>query len=149
MIASETSATSSSEPCENKAQAQKKLVEEIKVQWKLLWNERFDDKKLAEGVSLNDYSILHVERGTVIHATRNFKALSFKEILDTNMVQNPERYIPPSTSVGGWGKFIKKEITNQSNQKRGGRAAAYLAEKPSKPTSQQPKKGGRGWLHST
>jgi hypothetical protein len=148
VIASQTTPASSIEPYESKAQAQKKLVEELKVQWKLLWSQRFDDKKLAEGVSVNDYSILHVERGTIIHATRNFKALSFKEILEQHLVENPDRYIPPATSVGGWNKFIQKEITSQSRQKRGGRTAAYISEKPGKSASQQPKKGGRGWLHA-
>jgi hypothetical protein len=149
VIASQTSPDSSCEPFESKAQAQKRLVEELKVQWKLLWSERFDDKKLAEGVSVNDYSFLDVERGTIIHATRNFKALSFREILELHLVENPDRYIPPATSVGGWSKFIKKEIISQSFPKRGGRAASYLAEKPHKSASQQSKKGGRGWLHTT
>jgi hypothetical protein len=52
--------------------AQKELVEELKVQWKLLWSERFDDKVRAEGVSVSDYASLSVERGTIIHATRDF-----------------------------------------------------------------------------
>ena len=147
MIASQPPNASLNESYECRAEAQKKLVEELKVQWKLLWSERFDDKELAEGVSVNDYSILRVERGTIIHATRNFKALSFKEILEQHMVENPDRFVQPETNVGGWSKFIKKEITNQSLQKRCNRAASYLAEKHDKPVSQQPKKGGRGWLH--
>ncbi|MGA2682392.1 MAG: hypothetical protein ABSF44_11415 [Candidatus Bathyarchaeia archaeon] len=147
MIASQPPNAPLNESFKSKAEAQKKLVEELKVQWKLLWSERFDDKELAEGVSVNDYSILRVERGTVIHATRNFKALSFKEILEQHMVENPDRFVQPETNAGGWSKFIKKEITNQSLPKRGKRAASYLAEKPDKPVSQQPKKGGRGWLH--
>ena len=49
---------------------------------------------------------------------------------------------------GGWNKFIKTEIT--CNTKKGSRAAAYNAEKTTtkKGANQQPKKGGRGWLHS-
>jgi hypothetical protein len=39
--------------------------------------ERFDDKTKAEGVSVANYSSLKVERGTVIHATRDFKPLNF------------------------------------------------------------------------
>jgi hypothetical protein len=147
VIASQPPNASLNESYKSRAEAQKKLVEELKVQWKLLWSERFDDKELAEGVSVNDYSILRVERGTIIHATRNFKASSFKEILEQHMVENPDRFVQPETNVGGWSKFIKKEITGQSLQKRGKRAACYLAEKPDRPVSQQPKKGGRGWLH--
>ena len=37
--------------------AQKELVEKLKVQWKLLWSERFDDRVRAEGVSVNDWEV--------------------------------------------------------------------------------------------
>jgi hypothetical protein len=135
------------ESYENRAKAQKKLVEELKVQWKLLWSERFDDKERAEGISVGDYSLLRVERGTIIHATRDFKALSFKEILEQHMVENPDRFVQPETNVGGWTRFIKKEITNQSPQKSK-RLASYIAEKPDARVPQQLKKRGRGWLHT-
>jgi len=139
---------STNEPHMSRAEAQKKLVEELKVQWKLLWSERFDDKERAEGVSVGDYSLLRVERGTIIHATRNFKALSFKEILEQHMVENPDRFVQPETNVGGWTKFIKKEITSQNPRKSGRRAASYVAEKPDTRGVQQLKKRGRGWLHA-
>jgi hypothetical protein len=134
--------------CESRVEAKKKLVEDLKVQWKLLWSERFDDKERAEGISVDDYSLLRVERGTIIHATRDFKALSFKEILEQHMVENPDRFIPPEANVGGWNKFIKKEITNQSPQKRRKLIASYIAEKPDTRAVQQLKKSGRGWLHT-
>jgi hypothetical protein len=134
--------------CKTKAEAQKKLVDELKVQWKLLWAERFDDKVRAEGISVNDYEILLVERGTVIHATRDCKALNFKEILEKQLVENPERYIAPDVNVGGWTKFIKTEITPHGPQRS--KRANYFAEKtPSKGDTQQAKKGGRGWLHKS
>ena len=122
---------------------QKEMVEEIKTQWKKLWQERLDDKVRAEGVATNDYSKLFVDKGTIIHATRNFKPLSFKEILEQNQIQNTDRLIPPSPQIGGWTKFIKATITNQKPQHRR-RALAYVEPKKEK---QQPKKGGRGWLH--
>ena len=52
---------------EDRVKAQKELVEKLKVQWKLLWSERFNDKVRAEGVSVSDYASLSVERGTIIH----------------------------------------------------------------------------------
>jgi hypothetical protein len=127
--------------------AQKQLIEELKAQWKLLWSERFDDRVRAEGVSVNDYAILDVEKGTIIHATKNFKILNLKQILEKYKIQNPDRYVQPDVNIGGWNKFIKTEITSKSA--RGRRAAAYIADKdPVKKSSrQQPKKGGRGWLH--
>ncbi len=121
----------------------KELVEEIKVQWKSLWRERVDDKVRAEGIASGDYSKLFVEKGTIVHATRNFKALSFKEILEQNQVENSERFVPANPHVGGWTKFIKSNISVNSPQ-RHRRALRY--EEPQK-EKQQSKKGGRGWLH--
>ena len=122
---------------------QKELVEELKVQWKKLWHERVDDKVRAEGIAVEDYVKLFVEKGTIIHATRNFKALNFKEILEQNQVANAEQFVPPSPLVGGWTKFIRTSITIQRSQ-RNRRAQLYVEPKKEK---QQPKKGGRGWLH--
>ena len=79
---------------------QKELVEKLKVQWKLLWSERFNDKVRAEGVSVSNYASLHVERGTIIHATRDFRVLNFKEILEQHMVEDPERFVQPNVDVG-------------------------------------------------
>jgi hypothetical protein len=128
-----------------KIEAQKKLIEDLKTQWKLLWSERFHDRVRAEGVSVNDYAILDVEKGTIIHATKDFKILNLKQILEKHMVENPERYVQPDVHVGGWNKFIKTEINGKA--KKDSRAAAYVADKchPKKGSSQQPKK--RGWLH--
>jgi hypothetical protein len=122
---------------------QKALVDELKTEWKKLWQERVDDKVRAEGIATHDYSILYVERGTIIHATRDYLALNFKDILQQHQIENAERYIPPSQAVGGWNKFVKTQITKQPRKRR--RAEVYLAEKTER--RQQPKKGGRGWLH--
>ncbi len=122
---------------------EKEMVEEIKVQWKMLWSERVDDKVRAEGIANGNYSKLFVDKGTIIHATRAFKALSFREILEQNQIQDVDRVIPPSPQIGGWNKFIKTSIAIKVPEK-GRRALAY--EKPKK-EKQQLKKGGRGWLH--
>ncbi len=129
---------------ESKIKAQKELAEKLKAQWKLLWGERFDDKIRAEGVSINDYTFLRVERGTIIHATRDFKALSFREILEQHMVENPDRFLQPDVNVGGWSKFVKTKITNSRQ-----RSERTLLISSKKQTIGQAKKGGRGWLHST
>jgi hypothetical protein len=121
----------------------KEMVEELKVQWRRLWQERVDDKIRAEGIAAADYCDLFVEKGTIIHATRNYKALNFKEILEQHQIVNADRFIPPSPQVGGWTKFIKTNITSLQPQRRK-RASLYCADKKEK---QQPKKGGRGWLH--
>ncbi len=122
---------------------QKELVEEIRVQWRHLWQERVDDKVRAEGIASGDYTRLFVEKGTIIHATRKFKALNFKEILEQNQIENTERFIPPSSQVGGWSKFVRTSIyMNKPETHR--RALLHLEPVKEK---QQPKKGGRGWLH--
>jgi hypothetical protein len=122
---------------------QKEFVEELKIEWKRLWNERHDDKVRAEGVAVNDYDHLFVDKGTVIHATRDFKALNFREILEEYQVMNPERYIPPNPQVGGWTKFVK---TNYAGQKLQSKSSDenYPEEKKEK---RHLKKSGRGWLH--
>ena len=123
--------------------SQKEAVEEIKMQWRHLWQDRVDDKVRAEGIASGDYSKLFVEKGTIIHATRKFKALSFKEILEQNQVANSERFVPPSPHVGGWSKFIKTSIY-VANPQRHKRALEHVEPERER---QQPKKGGRGWLH--
>jgi hypothetical protein len=121
---------------------QKTLVGELKTEWRKLWAERVDDKLRAEGVAKNDYSMLNVDRGTIIHATRNYKPLDFKEILKRHEVENAERFIPPEPQVGGWNRFIKDNISRKPIVSK--RAQVYQREIPVK---QQLKKGGRGWLH--
>lgn len=122
---------------------QKEMVEQLKTEWKKLWHERVDDKVRAEGIATGEYTKLFVEKGTIIHATRDFKALSFKEILEQNQIANAEKFIPPSPQVGGWAKFVKTSITIQRPQKS--RRVLQYSE-PLK-EKQQLKKGGRGWLH--
>lgn len=86
---------------------QKALVGELKTEWKKLWQERVGDKVRAECIAIHDYSMLYVDRGTIIHATGDYRALNFKDILQQHQIENAERYIPPSQAVGGWNKFVK------------------------------------------
>jgi hypothetical protein len=130
---------------ESKVKAQKELVETLKVQWKLLWNERFNDKVRAEGISEKDYEILNVERGTVITATRDFKVLSFREILEKHLIEQPDRFVQPNANIGGWNQFVKTHINTHKPQ-RNNRASR---EAPNKLIAQQSKKSRRGWLHAT
>jgi hypothetical protein len=56
-------------------------AKDIREEWRLLWLGRIDDKVRAEGVANRCFSLLFVERGTVIVATRDFKPLDLREIL--------------------------------------------------------------------
>ncbi len=122
----------------------KEFVDQLKKEWKALWRERIDDKVRAEGIADKDYDMLFVERGTVIFATKKFKMLSFREILQLHGVVDVERVVGPHPSVGGWGKFIRTVITGQRSSGRKKRARRYFEGGRQK---QQLKKGGRGWLH--
>jgi hypothetical protein len=123
---------------------QRKTVEELKEMWKALWVERIDDHVRAEGIANKDYSDLFVERGTVILATRNFKLLSFREVLERSGVVDADRFAPADPRVGGWGKFIRTSISSRKVGGRVRRAVSYFEEKKER---QHLKKGGRGWLH--
>lgn len=125
------------------AVAEKAIVEELKGQWKMLWLERFDDKVRAEGIAEKDYSALFVEKGTVIFATRDFKPLNFREILEHHKLQDAVR-VQPSPSEGGWGKFVRTAITGG---KRNWRARRLRPDADRGKEKQQLRKGGRGWLH--
>ena len=124
--------------------AYKEIVEELKDQWKRLWWERIDDKVRAEGIANKDFSMLFIDKGTVIFATRDFKQLSFREILQLHKLVDLDRIVPPSPSVGGWGKFIRTMIASQNRPRRSRRVQPDLGFKKKK---QQLKKSGRGWLH--
>jgi hypothetical protein len=126
------------------AKLHREIVEDLKVQWKQLWRERVNDRWLAEGIANQTFPSLFVDKGTVIRATRDYKALSFREILEMQKLPNVERYIPPDPAVGGWTKFVKTHIT-------AGKKKTALRHEPVEPdfkaAQQQLKKGGRGWLH--
>jgi len=126
--------------------AQQEIIKELKAQYKTLWRERIDDKVRAEGIANKDYSMLFVEKGTVIFATRDFKPLNFKEILERHKAVDVDRFVLPSPYVGGWGRFIRTEIASQKRHGRLRQTRQYLDDKKQR---QHSKKGGRGWLHFT
>lgn len=121
------------------------LVDEAKAEWKLLWRSRIDDKVRAEGIANRDFSLLFVERGTVIVATRDFKPLDLKTILRLHDVQNVDWFVSPHPSVGGWGKFARTVLNRQKRARRWRESSCGLVR--SRKKNLQLKKGGRGWLH--
>jgi len=136
--------TLSADSWESRIETQKQIVEKLKAEWNLLWTERFNDKERAEGVSISDYELLRVQKGTIIYATKDFKPLNFKEIVEEHTEENAERFTQPDVHVGGWSKFIKTKISPRKAEK-----ILHTPPKnvPKDPT-QQAKKGGRGWLHA-
>ena len=121
----------------------KQFVDELRTEWKSLWQNRIDDKVRAEGIAKQDYSKLFVEQGTVIMATRNYKPLEFFEILQDHLGCDAGKAGAPNSTVGGWGKFIRNNIRKQKNPTR-----RFAPPKPTPKMGQQQKNGGRGWLHA-
>jgi hypothetical protein len=116
----------------------------LKEDWALMWRERYDDRVKAEGVAVQDYPLLFMDRGFVIFASRNAKTPNFSEIVDFWASQGLT--YSPNPSVGGWGKFIRTELRKSINS----RAKSFdssLLKQHGKNGKQQLKKGGRGWLH--
>ena len=88
-------------------------AEEVKAEWKALWQQRIDDKVRAEGMADRCFPLLAVERGTVISATRDFKELNLKAILRSHNVLHVEQFVSPDPSAGGWAKFAKTVLNKQ------------------------------------
>ncbi|MGQ9461395.1 MAG: hypothetical protein ACUVRA_09250 [Candidatus Bathyarchaeaceae archaeon] len=120
----------------------KEFVDELRMQWKLLWRNRIDDKIRAEGIANQNYSKLFVDQGTVIIATRDYKPPDFVEILQQYLSSDAEKLAPPNPAIGGWGKFVRSVLSKQKGSTR-----RPPPPKPERKKDQQLKKGGRGWLH--
>lgn len=121
-------------------------VEEIRYEWDYLWRNRINDKVRAEGIANKDYPLLFVDRGTVIVATKDYKPLSFTEILCSHGIGNSERFLSPHPSVGGYKKFARNVLNKQKRFRRWKTNEEIKKQRHNK--KQQLKKGGRGWLHS-
>ena len=123
--------------------SQEKKVEKLREQWKKLWQQAAEDKIRAEGIATADYCDLFIEKGTIIHATRDFKTPRFREILEQHKIANIDRFFL-NPHVGGWNKFIKINLRSQQSRKE---KKVKFCCNDSKCRKQQYKKGGRGWLH--
>lgn len=121
------------------------FIKILKKQWKMLWCNRIDDKVRAEGIAREDYPMLFVDRGTVIVATRKYKPLDFREILNLHQqMRKGNTPIQMWSSSSGWGRFIKTVIKLQP------RFSSRRQPQPSeekRKSNLQKKKGGRGWIH--
>ena len=118
------------------------LVSEVKSQWKRLWKECIDDPVRAEGVASMDFDKLFVERGTIVLATRQFKPLILREILEQHRTANAERHVFEDKQVGGWRKFARTSLPKYVSARQRRDLEFVEVKKP-----QQLRKGGRGWLH--
>jgi hypothetical protein len=119
----------------------KEFIEELKRQWKLMWLERIDDRLKAEGIADKDFSLLFVDRGTIIMATKDYKPLDFGQVLEEHKLTRQGSELAPNSTVGGWGKFARENYEKRISARK----QSYLQPKSIGSTW---KKGGRGWLHA-
>ena len=122
------------------------FVKELKRQWKIMWQERIDDRVRAEGIAKENYPSLFLERGTIVVATRKYKPPDFVEILERHcsLIEIERKVGNANPFVGGWGKFIRNVLNKQQ------RYTKRMRPDPPKSKDQdnlQKKKGGRGWVH--
>ena len=118
----------------------RELKRELKTEWAALWRTKYDDEVRAEGVSPKEYERLFVENGEIIYANRDYKPISFREILGQHLGSDLAGKISPDPAVGGWKKFVKEHIKKPKPTKR---------ERPmiKVDLTQHQRKQGRGWLN--
>jgi hypothetical protein len=119
------------------------LLDDVIEEWKALWRDRCDDKVKAEAIANRDFSLLCIEKGTVIAASRAFKPLDLRSILKGHEANSSSDVVPAHPSLGGWGKFARTTLIKQSRA----RVRRESLRKRSRDRTLQRKKGGRGWLH--
>ena len=112
---------------------------ELISEWKDLWEDKYDDKKLSEGISTRKYSNLEVTQGQVIYATRKCESLDFYEILEDKIGKDYNDKISPSPKIGGWRKFAKNHFSGKTSERKKPKNKFDL--------SQQQRKHGKGWLN--
>ncbi|MCJ7634675.1 hypothetical protein MUP77_20080 [Candidatus Bathyarchaeota archaeon] len=118
--------------------------QQLKQEWRQLWEQKIDDEWRAEAIARREYAALFVDMGDVIWATRCFKPFKLQEVLERHERESGKKIRPIDPRVGGWGKFIREEVQESRRERRTedknmkGRATNNSAHK----------KGGRGWLHN-
>ena len=117
------------------------LRRELRVEWAELWRTRLDDALRAEGISVREFERLFVERGEILFATRDFKAVSFRSILERHMGSDAAARLSPEPVVGGWGRFIREYFVQPRDSQKRYRPEVKVD------ASQQKRKNGRGWLN--
>jgi len=121
----------------------RELKRELKSEWAELWRTKYDDEVRAEDISLKMYDRLFVDRGEIIHATRDYKPLSFREILDRHLGSELAVKISPDPAVGGWRRFVREHL-QRSRPVRMRDKPRYKVD-----LTQQQRKKGQGWLNKS
>ena len=115
------------------------LRKELKEAWASLWNLKYDDPIAAEGVSLTDFPRLFVEGGEIMYATKDYKPISFREVLEKYFESETMNRISIDPRVGGWKKFSRTHFPAMQMKRERPKFRVDL--------SQHQRKGGDGWLN--
>ena len=116
----------------------------LKVEWADLWKSKIDDKVRAEGVSVKEYTLLFVESGEIIRATRDYKHLSFAKVFERHVGKEKADGLVVDPRVGGWRKFARENFPAKGKIKI---TTTRKRPKIKVDLSQQQRKGGSGWLN--
>ena len=117
------------------------LRQELKSEWAELWKTKYDDDVLAEGVSPREFERLFVDLGEIIYATRDFRPLSLREILERYVGSDLAAKAYPDSVVGGWRRFAKEHLRTHKPVKGRERPKVKVD------LSQHQRKCGAGWLN--
>lgn len=128
---------------EDRWEKTKKLREDLNKDWSTLWKTKYHDKRVAEEISRKEFPNLFVKRGEIIHATRDYKPLSFSEILSRHIGSDMASKINPDPEIGGWGKFIKRNFRKNTQSKKRVKPQIKLD------LSQHQRKNGAGWKNKS
>ena len=118
--------------------------QQLKQEWRQLWEHKLIDEVRAEAIARREYAVLFVDMGDVIWATRNFKPLSFQEVLERHEKESGKKVRPIDPKVGGWGKFIREEVHKPRQEQR----AKDRKMKGRATNNSDHKKDGRGRPHN-
>jgi hypothetical protein len=117
------------------------LKNELQTEWAILWKTKLDDEVVAEGISSQEFDRLFVDRGEILFASRDFKPISLRDIIDRHLGSDVAGKVDPDPLVGGWRKFIRENMAFKKQAVRRERPRAKFD------LSQQQRKNGRGWLN--
>ena len=109
----------------------------LKAEWAELWSSKYDDSVRAEGVSTSDYPELFVDLGEIVYATKDYRPLSFREILGRYFDSETLARIYPDPAVGGWRKFSRTHFPAKQRKRERPKIEIDVG--------QRQRKGGAGW----
>ena len=115
------------------------LRRDLREAWASLWRFKYDDPIAAEGVSITDFPRLFVEGGEIMYATKDYKPISFREVLEKYFSSEDLNRISIDPRVGGWKKFSRTYFPAKQTRRERPKFKVDM--------TQHQRKGGYGWLN--